>query len=309
VRFGKASGESVGKPQIPNNKGGPLRDRLTRRSLLTALGAGLFLGNGTVPVGAAAAIRIGMIPDAGATQVSVDEKAPLRDYLTAKIGKPVELVIPTNYNATVEGLGNGSLDFAYLGGLTYLKAHQAYGVLPLVQRASDRQFHSLFITQTDSTIQKLADLRGKRFAFGDVASTSGHLMPDYALRNAGIDPDKDMTVRYTGNHPATAKAVESGAVDAGALDESVYKSLIDGGQVDKTKVRVFFTTPPFVDYVWVARKDVTQADQDAVSNAFLSLREPADDKILSILRGTSFVRANDAEYATLRSVATQLKLL
>lgn len=286
-----------------------MRHRLTRQTVLRTLGAGLLLGSGTAPVGAAAALRVGMIPDAGATQVSIDEKAPLRDYLSAKIGRPVELIIPTNYNATVEGLGNGSLDFAYLGGLTYLKAHQAYDVVALVQRTSDRQFHSLFITQTDSAIHTLADLKGKRFAFGDVASTSGHLMPDYALRNAGIDPDKDLTVRYTGNHPATAKAVESGAVDAGAIDESVYKALIDGGQIDKTKVRVFFTTPPFVDYVWVARKDVPKADQDALANAFLVLREPQDDKILSILRGTSFVRANDAEYATLRGIAIKLKLL
>ena len=286
-----------------------MRQQLTRRTVLTALGAGVLVGSGTVPVGAAAALRIGMIPDAGATQVSIDEKAPLRDYLSAKVGRPVELIIPTNYNATVEGLGNGSLDFAYLGGLTYCKAHQAYDVIPLVQRTSDRQFHSLFITQSGSAIQKLTDLKGKRFAFGDVASTSGHLMPDYALRNAGIDPDTDMTVRYSGNHPATAKAVEAGTVDAGALDESVYKSLTEGGQIDKTKVRVFFTTPPFVDYVWAARKDVSKADQDALANAFLSLRSPQDDKILAILRGTSFVRATDAEYATLRSIATKLKLL
>ncbi|MBV8073836.1 MAG: phosphate/phosphite/phosphonate ABC transporter substrate-binding protein [Candidatus Eremiobacteraeota bacterium] len=279
-----------------------------RSTALAALGAA-FIAAGAQPARAATALRVGMIPDAGATQVSVDEKAPLRDYLSAKIGRPVELVIPTNYNATVEALGNGSLDFAYLGGLTYLKARQAYGVLPLVQRASDRQFHSLFITQPGSGIEKLADLRGKRFAFGDVASTSGHLMPDYALRNAGLDPDKDLAVRYTGNHPATAKAVESGTVDAGALDESVLKALLDSGQIDKTKVRVFFTTPPFVDYVWVARKDVSSADQTALANAFLALKAPADEKVLAILRGTSFVRADDAEYATLRKIALQLKLL
>jgi phosphonate transport system substrate-binding protein len=114
------------------------------------------------------AIKIGMIPDAGATQVSIDQKKPLRDYLAAAIGQPVDLIIPTNYNATVEALGNGSLDFAYLGGLTYLKAHAIYGVTPLVQRDSDRQFHSLFITQTGSSIQSLADLKGKNFAFGDI---------------------------------------------------------------------------------------------------------------------------------------------
>jgi phosphonate transport system substrate-binding protein len=283
--------------------------RITRRAILQASGATILLGAAAAPALAATALRIGMIPDAGATQVSVDEKAPLRDYLSARLGRPVELVIPTNYNATVEALGNASLDFAYLGGLTYLKAREAYGVIPLVQRTSDKQFHSLFITQAGSAITKLAELKGKRFAFGDINSTSGHLMPDYTLRNAGIDPDADLSVRYTGNHPATAKAVEAGTVDAGALDESVFKALIDGGQIDKTKVRVFYTTPPFLDYVWVAQKDVPPATRENVAKAFLALRQPADDKVLAILRGTSFVRADDAEYATLRSIARKLKLL
>jgi phosphonate transport system substrate-binding protein len=283
--------------------------RLPRSTALELLGAGVLAAGTFGPASAATASRVGMIPDAGATQVSVDEKAPLRDYLAAKIGRPVELVIPTNYNATVEALGNGSLDFAYLGGLTYLKAHQAYGVVPLVQRTSDKQFHSLFITQTGSSIHALADLRGKRFAFGDVSSTSGHLIPDFILRAAGIDPDADLNARYTGNHPATAKAVEAGTVDAGAMDESVYNSMITGGQLDKTKVRVFYTTPPFVDYVWVARKDVSAAEREAFANAFLALRSPADAKVLGILRGTAFARADDAEYSVLRTIAVKLKLL
>ncbi|MDQ2909299.1 MAG: phosphate/phosphite/phosphonate ABC transporter substrate-binding protein [Candidatus Eremiobacteraeota bacterium] len=257
----------------------------------------------------ASALRVGMIPDAGGTQVSIDQKQPLRDYLTAKLGRDVDLVIPTNYNATVEALGNGSLDFAYLGGLTYVKAHARYDVLPLVQRASDRRFHSLFITQTASAIHALRDLRDKTFAFGDINSTSGHLMPYYAMLQAGLDPERDLRYRYTGNHPATAKAVEAGTVDAGAVDESVYHAMIDGGQLDKTKVRVFFTTPPFVDYVWVARKDVAAADQRAFGDAFLSLHDPRDATILGILRGSSFVRATDGEYATLRMVAGKLQLL
>ena len=282
---------------------------ISRRSFAVAAASTLALAALPSHARAASALRVGMIPDAGATQVSVDEKKPLRDYLAGKLKRDVELVIPTNYNATVEALGNGSLDFAYLGGLTYVKAHAQYGVVPLVQRTSDRQFHSLFITQSGSTIKALGDLRGKKFAFGDINSTSGHLMPFYAMTQAGLDPDRDLTFRYTGNHPATAKAVEAGTADAGAIDESVFHAMIDGGQLDKSKVRVFFTTPPFVDYVWVARKDTAAADRGAFSDAFLSLRENTEAPILAILRGTSFVRADDAEYSTLRMVATKLKLL
>jgi phosphonate transport system substrate-binding protein len=282
---------------------------IARRSFLASTAALAALTALPRAARAATALRVGMIPDAGATQISIDQKKPLRDYLAAKLARDVDLVIPTNYNATVEALGNGSLDFAYLGGLTYVKAHAQYGVVPLVQRAGDREFHSLFITQAGSPIGSLKDLRGKKFAFGDINSTSGHLMPFYAMTQAGLDPDKDLSYRYTGNHPATAKAVESGAVDAGAIDESVYKAMLDGGQLDRAKVRVFFTTPPFLDYVWVARKDTAAADRAAFAGAFLALRAPGDAAVLDILRGTSFVRANDGEYDLLRTIATKLKLL
>src|SRR5258708_3172774 len=104
-------------------------------------------------------LRVGMIPDAGATQASVMEKAPLQAYLTKQLGREVELVIPTNYNATVEAMGNGSLDFAYFGGLTYVKAQAQYGVVPLAQRTTDLQFHSLFITGANSPIKSLGRVR------------------------------------------------------------------------------------------------------------------------------------------------------
>lgn len=253
-------------------------------------------------------INIGMVPDAGATQVSVKEKAPLKTYLERKLGRTVNLVIPTSYNATVEALGNGSLDFAYLGGLTYIKAHARYGVVPLVQRTADLQFRALFITSRQSGIHSLADLKGKTFAFGDINSTSGHLMPYMEMRQAGIDPNTSLKFRYTGSHPATAKAVESGAVDAGALDETVYNSMVSEGKLDPTKVRVFYTSKPFVDYVWVARKDVGEAVQEKFAQAFTDLKEGQDDEILKIVRGKNFVRANNEEYTVLRLVAQDLQM-
>lgn len=280
---------------------------LKRRRVIAC--ASLFLlfavtvNAGDVPV------NVGMVPDAGATQVSLQDKAPLKAYLARMLGRPVNLVIPTSYNATVEALGNGSLDFAYLGGLTYIKAHALYGVVPLVQRSSDLQFHSYFITSANSGIHSLGDLKGRTFAFGDINSTSGHVMPYLELRQAGVDPDVDLKYRYTGSHPATAKAVESGAADAGALDESVYNSMVSEGKLDPNKVRIFYTSKPFVDYVWVARKDMDQATQEKFVQAFTNLKEGQNNDILQILRGKNFVRANNQEYTVLRLVAQELKML
>jgi len=283
----------------------------SRRSAILATVGWLAVGIGAEMAPAIAAedaLRVGMVPDAGATQVSIEEKAPLRDYLAKALGRPVALIIPTNYNATVEALGNGSLDFAYLGGLTYVKAHERYGVVPLVQRDSDREFHSLFITAANSPVRTLRDLKGKRFAFGDINSTSGHLMPYAALAESGIDAETDLNYRYTGSHPATAKAVEAGIVDAGAIDESVYKAMLADHKLDAAKLRIFYTTPAFVDYVWVARKDVGQKERDAFTAAFLQLDKAQNGNILAILRGDKFVRATDAEYGDLRKIAQELKL-
>ena len=277
-----------------------------RLGIVAALTVGLV--GATQALASDKPIRIGMIPDAGATQVSVEQKAPLRAYLEKALNRPVTLIIPTNYNATVEGLGNGSLDIAYLGGLTFVKAHARYGAIPLVQRETDRQFHSLFITQANSPIKSLNDLKGKSFAFGDINSTSGHLMPYRAMEKAGIDPDKDLKFRYTGSHAATVKAVESGAVDAGSCDETVYKAMTKDGKADASKLRVFYTSEPFVDYVWAARKNLDKPTQQAIVKAFTSLKPGKDDEILAILRGKKFVAANNAEYDAIRATAKQLKL-
>lgn len=259
---------------------------------------------------AAQPLRVGMVPDAGATQLSVQEKAPLQAYLEQQLGRPVKLIIPTSYNATVEGLGNGSLDIAYFGGLTYVKAHVRYGAVPLVQRDVDRQFHALLITRADSGIASLKDLRGKTFCFGDINSTSGHLFAYLAMKQAGVLPDKSLkSFRYTGSHAATAQAVAAGVCDAGSLDETVYKSMTGDGKIPAGKTRVFFTTRPFADYVWAARKGLDGRTQQAFASALLRLQPGKDDKVLKILRGEHFVRANDAEYADVQRVAKELGLM
>jgi phosphonate transport system substrate-binding protein len=254
---------------------------------------------------AADALTVAFIPEIATTPSSYAAKQPLVDMLARATKRTVKLVIPTNYAATVEAVGNESVDLAYFGGLTYLKARKLYGVVPLVQREADRQFHSLFITSRPQ-ITKLADLRGKSFAFGDVNSTSGHLQPVKEMLDAGIDPDKDLQARYTGNHTATAIAVNGGSVDAGAIDETVYRVLVADKTIDPTKARVFFTSHPFVDYVWVVRKGVDAATADAIRKAFLTTTDPA---VLDVLRATKYVVADDAEYEPLRKVAERLKLL
>ena len=252
--------------------------------------------------------RVSMIPTTDPGKL-LRESEPLVAYLRTTLGRNVTLTIPTNYAAVVEALANDQVDFAYLGGFTYVQASRRSGVIPLVQRDRDQSFHSVFITQAKSPINGLGDLKGHSFAFGDVNSTSGHLMPEFFMRRANVDADVIGKATYTGGHDATALAVANGKIDAGALDEAVFDRMTKEAKLDLTKVKVFFKTPPFFDYVWAARKGLDEYARDLFTKAFLALKSPDDGKILELLQASVYVKAEDRSYDPLRQAATEAGLL
>ncbi len=249
-------------------------------------------------------ITIGVVMDE-ATQA---DREPLRAYLSKALESEVSIAAPDSFRDTVAQLGAGAYNFACLGALMYVRAHAKYGVIPLVQRVRDKKYYTVFITGTNSSIHSLRDLKGKQFAFGDRDSTSAYLMPYYELKQAGIDPETYFHFRYSGSHPATAAMVETGVVDAGAIDETILNFLISTGKIDGKKVRIFYTSKPYVDYVWVAGREVPEAERERFIHALLALKEGKDDAILKILRGKRFVMANDQEYAETRKIAHELNM-
>ena len=279
--------------------------------------AALALGAAACGGGAPAAdaerppvLRVSMIPTTDPGKI-IRESQPLVAYLEKETGARVELTVPANYAAVVEAIANDQVDIAYLGGFTFVQASERAGVRPLVQRDRDKNFHSVFVTRPDSGIGGLADLKGHTFAFGDVNSTSGHLMPEYFMRQENVSPEVIARAVYTGGHDATALAVANGKVDAGAMDEAVFEKMTKDGKLDPARVKVFYTTPPFFDYVWAARKGLDPRLAERFADAFLKLS--ADDssqkQILESLGASKYERANDSDYDRLRQAARDAGLM
>src|SRR5262245_14772170 len=208
------------------------------RLILTLFIAAYLLIIAGCHAGTTQTLRISMIPTTDPGKM-IRESEPLVAYLEKETGAKVEITVPTNYAAVVEAIANDQVDIVYLGGFTYVQSSKRSGVIPLVQRDQDQNFHSLFITNSESGINGLSDLKGHTFAFGDVNSTSGHIMPEYFMREAGVDPEVIQKAVYTGGHDATALAVANKRVDAGALDETVYQKMVADGKLDAAKVKVF----------------------------------------------------------------------
>jgi phosphonate transport system substrate-binding protein len=283
--------------------------RITAACALLGLLAACSDRGGKAPA-PANTLRVSMIPSTDPAK-SLRESQPLVDYVGKTVGRTVSLTIPTNYAAVVEALVNDQVDIAYLGGFTYVQASARTNVVPLVQRDRDQNFHSVFVTQPGSPIHSLADLSGHTFAFGDVNSTSGHLMPESFMREAKVPPEVIAKALYTGGHDATLLAVANGKVDAGALDEAVFQRMTKEGKVAPEKVRVLHRTAPFFDYVWTARKGLDPVTASAFSRALLDLTpdDPQKKAVLDLLSASRYVKAEDASYEKLRQVARQAGLL
>ena len=255
-------------------------------------------------------LRLSMIPTTDPGKIIRDSQGFI-EYLEKETGAEVDLTVPTNYAAVVEAVANDQVDIAYFGGFTYVQASARAGVQPLVQRTRDQEFHSFFITHAGTNIDSLDDLKGRSFAFGDVNSTSGHLMPEYFMREAKVDPEVISKAIYTGGHDATALAVANRKVDAGALDEAVFQKMVTEKKIDPAQVKVFYTTPPFFDYIWVARKGLDPRLSDAFSQALLKLdsNNPEHRPFLDLLGATKYVKAEDSDYSKLRQAAKEAGLM
>ena len=259
-------------------------------------------------------LRVSAIPDENPSEI-LRIYTPFVEYLSKELGMKVQFVPVVDYAATVEGLAARKLDLVWYGGFTSVQAVRRTNgqATRLVMRKEDAEFKSVFITRKDSGIKSLADLKGKTFAFGSVGSTSGHLMPRYFLLKSGVDPERDFGQKpaFSGAHDATALWVESGKVDAGALNFLVWDKLVETKKVDLNKVSVFWTTPPYVDYVWTARKDLDEGLHEKISSAFLRLKyeNPEHRRLLDLHRTKGYIRANDEDWRGTEEAAISAGLL
>ena len=277
-------------------------------------------GATVLPANAQATLRIGAIPDQNPERLN-RRYGQLASELSDSLKVPVRYVPVSNYPAAVSAFRAGSLDLVWFGGLTGIQARlQTPGAQVLAQRAIDAKFNSVFIANTSAGLQPiisidgLKSLKGKRFTFGSESSTSGRLMPQHFLAQAGVTPKQFAggQAGFSGSHDATIALVQSGSYQAGAVSEPVWNVAVKNGKVDPSKVKVIWKTPPFGNYHWVVRPNLDQrfgkGFTTKLQKAFLALT-PTNERqkiILELFAAKRFIPAQESQYQPIEEVGRQL---
>ncbi len=171
---------------------------------------------------------------------------PLAQYLSAQLGRPVELRTVDTWEGLAKSLANGETDLALMGPWGYVLAHHAAGaqVVSTILYDSKPEYFALIVTHPESGIKTVADLKGKTFAFGDKGSTSGYLIPLHFFMQQGIDPETFFSkVLYT-KHQAIETQVAAGQLDAGADYNRNRNAMIEQGLIKADRSRVIWQSAP-----------------------------------------------------------------
>ena len=265
-------------------------------------------------------LRIRAIPDQNPEKLN-RLYGLVADELSQQLGVKVAYVPVTDYTAAVSAFRTGSLDLVWFGGLTGVQASlQKPGAQMLAQRDIDAQFYTVFIANARSGLKPiqsqkgLVTLKGKRFTFGSESSTSGRLMPQYFLAQAGVKlaDFAGGAPGFSGSHDATIALVQSGTYDAGAVNEQVWKSSLRSGKANRSKVVQIWRTPSYPDYLWLGQPNLDQRFGKGFSaklrQSIISWRstDPEQKQILSLFGAQQFTTVKPGEYKQIEQVGRQI---
>jgi phosphonate transport system substrate-binding protein len=263
-------------------------------------------------------LRFTAIPGENTSEM-VGAFAQVATYLSEQLEIPVEYVHVSDYTASVEAFKNGDVQLAWFGGLTGVRARNAIpGALAIAQGRVDPEYKCYFVASSESGLEASTEfpmeLEGKTFTFGSNSSTSGRLMPEYYIRKFTDRSPAEffgMQMNFSQSHTRTAKLVEAGSYDAGAISYKTYERMVDDGSLDPDRCRVIWVSPPFPDYSWHAHPDLDVSYGagfiDKVQKVLVGISDP--ELLRAMQREEGLIEASNEAFAPLEELARELGLV
>lgn len=208
---------------------------------------------------------------------------PFADYIEKKLGVKVEVFTASDYAGIVQALSAGQIHLGRMGGAAYAAGYiDSEGhIEPLVMNVEPnggKGYHSVLIVKADSPFKTLDDLKGRTLAWADPNSTSGYLVPNAALRDAGVDPAKHFSrTVFSGGHEQSVLGVLKGNFDSAFTWTSPghqagqFRIMIDRGLLKLQDIRIIWESPLIANPLWAVSKDIPADMRKDLLDLFVTL--------------------------------------
>ncbi|MEW6334226.1 MAG: phosphate/phosphite/phosphonate ABC transporter substrate-binding protein [Thermodesulfobacteriota bacterium] len=261
------------------------------------------------PVFSAETIPFGLCPKYN-PRIMYQLYQPFVDYLSENTPYRFEIRLSRIYQDTIERIGGRELQIASCGPVPYVQASERYPVRPILRplnKDGKPYYRGIVVVRQNSPIQHLADLKGKRFAFGPAWSTAGFTVPMYDLKRAGIGLKDLGGYAFLRHHDSVVNAVLKGKFDAGAVKDVVARQYRHEG------VRFIHHTDPIPTVPIIIHRTAPKALVMSVKAALLKLnpRDPNHSKRMEEWDEEfkyGFIEAVDSDYDEIRKILRSIPI-
>jgi phosphonate transport system substrate-binding protein len=216
--------------------------------------------------------------------------APALPALSNAAGKNVILRTAASYDAFSDATRSAKYDIVLVQPFDYAKA-VAHGYLPLAGMKDHLQGN--FFVLKESPYKQVSDFKGKLIALPPIDAAHSRLARQ-ALVQAGLVPDKDVTMKYRKNHEACIQLLKSGEAVAcatstraiGMLSSELTQGLRSVGMTEKIPGVIF-----------MVHKRVPEKEREKFHNEILSWRDSTNGRnILNSIQFGDFISVNIDDY-------------
>ena len=235
----------------------------------------------------------------------------LAKLLESESGYTVNSFVAACAGSAVDALAAGEATAGFLPADAYVVAHDRFGVkVKLVAvRFGYPNIRGQFMVRTDSGINDLAGLAGLNFAFTEIGSISGYILPAlYIQKTQGKTPaDFFAEVVFTEGHADVGRAVYEGTfkgttIQGGASFDDVRNLLVGEYPDIFTQVKVVAHTDFYPNDTVSMAPGLDMTVEQTLTDAFLAVASTSEGQtILADLYGIEgFQITDDSAYDIVR---------
>jgi phosphonate transport system substrate-binding protein len=169
----------------------------------------------------------------------------------------------------------------------------------------------MIFVRKDSRIRTARDMKGKRFAFVDKATTAGYLLPLSYFHEHGISDYKQYLKEtyFTGTHEDAIFDVLNKKADIGAAKNTVFQRLAKADPRIMEELVVLKRSPDVPENAFALRKDIDASVRDLLKDALLTMNlDPDGKKVLEQFGAQRFIETRNEEYDIIVKYAGDIHL-
>lgn len=258
-------------------------------------------------------LLIGLIPEQNLFK-QMERYEPLMEYLHRKTGTKMKLMILPRYGNIVDNFKSSGLDGAFFGSFTYALAHAKVGVEVLARPVAidnTSTYYGMIFVRKDSRIRSARDMKGKRFAFVDKATTAGYLLPLEYFHDYGISDYRRYLKEayFTGTHEDAIYDVLNRKADIGAAKNTVFRRLASEDPRILKELVVLQRSPEVPENALALRNDIDVSVRDLLKKTLLTMHlDPDGKKVLGRFGALRFIETRNEEYDVIVKYAADIHL-